>query len=577
MDSRVGTMFGKYKIVGLIGTGGMGHVYEAYDTSKDRSVALKVLSDQFSHDQEFLGRFQRESRAAAKLQEPHVIPIHDWGEINGEFFIDMRLVRGADLQQLLERGPLAPDRAVAILTQIASALDAAHAAGLIHRDVKPANIVVTGDDFAYLLDFGIAEGKGDSRLTMAGFRVGSLAYMAPERFDDSPAAPGVDIYSLACVLHEALTGQTPFPTNTTQQEIAAHLSLPPPRPSEVNPYVPSSFDEVIARGMAKDPDDRYGSAGALGRAAQRALRGGDPTGTGPRVTSQVALPTLTDSGREVAPPTQALHAHPSSPRLSGPHGNPGGQPAGNPAGYQPEPVYPAEFNQQPWGPPNPSMYPPQGQPGYEPPAEQNWPGMAPPMGMPPQRSTGMSGRAGHDHRHRGAACGRDRGRGLVSYPEEVGHGFERERAGCVVIAEKPRKWAITRFERSGSSSGSKPPPPPPPRQKPQVLTEPDTSNAVCGPGFPDQTKTEWVSHAGRGSARTSCALAENVLDAYLKLGPADASPREVSSPGSVSCSEVDGAKCDPKQPANFIMQCDDSESPDWITCLGGVEAKVYLY
>ena len=139
--------------------------------------------------------------------------------------------------------------------------------GLIHRDVKPQNIIVTPDDFAYLVDFGIAEVRGDTRLTMAGYQVGSFDYMAPERFGDEEATPAVDVYSLACVLYEALTGAKPFPVHSAEQAIGAHLSSPPPRPNAVNSRVLTSFDDVIARGMAKHPDDRYGSAGALGRAA----------------------------------------------------------------------------------------------------------------------------------------------------------------------------------------------------------------------------------------------------------------------------------------------------------------------
>src|SRR6195952_83474 len=139
-QSRVGQMFGQYKIVGLLGKGGMGEVYEAEDTGKGRTVALKILSSQFSHDESFRTRFQRESRAAAILQEPHVIPIHDWGEIDGNLYIDMRLVRGQDLHETLKRGPLEPARAVSIVAQIGAALDAAHARGLIHRDIKPQNI-----------------------------------------------------------------------------------------------------------------------------------------------------------------------------------------------------------------------------------------------------------------------------------------------------------------------------------------------------------------------------------------------------------------------------------------------------
>lgn len=160
MDSRVGTTFGKYSITRLLGRGGMGEVYEAFDNDKNRTVALKILADQYSHDTTFRTRFQRESHAAAVLQEPHVIPIHDWGEIDGNLYIDMRLVQGVTLSDLTARGPLPPARAVAIVTQIAAALDAAHAAGLIHRDIKPQNIIVTPADFAYLVDFGIAESQG---------------------------------------------------------------------------------------------------------------------------------------------------------------------------------------------------------------------------------------------------------------------------------------------------------------------------------------------------------------------------------------------------------------------------------
>ncbi|OBC02474.1 serine/threonine protein kinase [Mycobacterium sp. 852013-50091_SCH5140682] len=258
----------------MLGKGGMGEVYEAYDTEKGRTVALKILADEYSHDTTFRTRFQRESHAAAVLQEPHVIPIHDWGEIDGSLYIDMRLVQGQTLSELIAHGPLAPARAVAIIGQVAAALDAAHAEGLIHRDIKPQNIIVTPADFAYLVDFGIAETRGDSRLTTAGTRIGTLNYMAPERFTGQVVTAAVDSYALACVLYETLTGEIPFASDSQESLFAAHLSAPPPRPSVANPRVPSAFDDVVARGMAKDPDDRFGTAGGLARAAQRALQGG---------------------------------------------------------------------------------------------------------------------------------------------------------------------------------------------------------------------------------------------------------------------------------------------------------------
>lgn len=265
-------MFGPYRIESVLGRGGMGEVYRAYDTDRDREVALKLLNAELAEDPDFQERFRRESRAAARLGEPHVIPIHDWGEIDGVLYLDMRLVDGEDLRTVLRRdGRLDPARAVAIVDQVGAALDSAHREGLVHRDVKPENILVTNDDFAYLVDFGIVHGELDARLTQRGTAIGSIAYMAPELFDSEDATPASDVYALTSVLYECLTGEVPHPAKSISAAVKAAVINNPPSPRAVNATVPAAFDSVIARGLAADPSVRYPSARALTDAAHRAL------------------------------------------------------------------------------------------------------------------------------------------------------------------------------------------------------------------------------------------------------------------------------------------------------------------
>src|SRR6516165_7940962 len=271
-DSREGTDFGPYRLRRLVGRGGMGDVYEAEDTVRERIVALKLMSQTLSNDPVFRSRMQREARTAGRLQEPHVVPIHDFGEIEGQLYVDMRLIDGKDLATTLSRyGPLTPPRAVAIVRQIGSALDAAHAAGVLHRDVKPENILISADDFAYLVDFGIASATSDEKLTQFGTTVGTVKYMAPERFTDTEVTYRADIYALACVLYECLTGSPPYPSDSAGTLVSAHMLSPIPQPSTQRSGIPKAFDAVIARGMAKKPEDRYASAGDLALAARQAL------------------------------------------------------------------------------------------------------------------------------------------------------------------------------------------------------------------------------------------------------------------------------------------------------------------
>lgn len=283
-----GTSFGKYRLIELMGRGGMGEVWRAYDADTQRVVALKILPAAVSTDEIFQQRFRREAHAAARLSNPHLIPIHTYGEIDGRLFVDMRLIEGRDLQSVLNNnGPLAPERAVAIIDQVAKALHAAHRDGLLHRDVKPSNVLLDPDDFAYLIDFGIARAAGDLALTATGSFIGTYHYMAPERFSPDPVDARSDIYSLACLLYECLTAQSPFPGDTLQEQITGHRSVPPPRPSNTNPDLPGSLDMVIARGMAKNPGDRYDTAVELARDAKNALTA---TTVQPTIRMQPAAP-----------------------------------------------------------------------------------------------------------------------------------------------------------------------------------------------------------------------------------------------------------------------------------------------
>jgi serine/threonine-protein kinase len=271
---------GAYRLERLLGRGGMGEVYLAYDMVRQRAVALKLLPEQLMADAEFVVRFRREAQIAAQLRDPHVIPIHDFGEIDGRLFIDMRLVEGVDLGVLLaEQGPFAAHRAVDIVAQVAGALDAAHLAGLVHRDVKPSNVLLRssgqGDDFAYLVDFGLARAVDGTALTASGAMVGTIGYMAPERFLREPVDHRADVYSLACMLYQMVVGRRPFAGNDSAAEpyaeMYAHVHRPVPRPSADRPDLPPGLDQVIARGMAKQPADRYASAGDLASAARDAL------------------------------------------------------------------------------------------------------------------------------------------------------------------------------------------------------------------------------------------------------------------------------------------------------------------
>ncbi len=274
-----GATFAGHRIEEVIGHGGMGVVYRARHLALELERALKVVAPTLSADQRFRERFKRESRLAAQVEHPNVITVHHAGEERGQLYLTMRLVDGVDLRSLVEEsGPLDPARAVRVLTGIAAGLDAAHARGLVHRDVKPANVLIEreGDtEHVFLTDFGISRLAGSAEsLTTTGEFFGSVDYVAPEQIEGEPLDPRTDVYALGGILNFVLTARPPFPRDNELAKLFAHANAQPPRPSEAVPGLPPAIDDVVAKAMAKRPEDRYGSAGELAAAAAAAL--GEP-------------------------------------------------------------------------------------------------------------------------------------------------------------------------------------------------------------------------------------------------------------------------------------------------------------
>src|SRR3954451_6576674 len=265
-ELSVGSTFADHIIRGVAGRGGMGVVYRGVHLALKREVALKVIASEFSADKEFRTRFQDEATAAASIQHPHVIPIYHAGEEDGLLFVTMRYVEGTDLARLLmTRGRLSPEAAVRVTAQIAAGLEAAHARGLVHRDVKPANVLLegaSGEGAALLTDFGLTKQIGRER-TQAGVFVGTFDYAAAEQFRGSGVDARADVYALGCVLYQALSGRVPYPVETDAAKMYAHMETPPPPVNVLAEDVPEALSEVVRRAMAKDPGERYQSASEL--------------------------------------------------------------------------------------------------------------------------------------------------------------------------------------------------------------------------------------------------------------------------------------------------------------------------
>src|SRR5690349_20942499 len=300
-DFGRGDVFAGHRIEAVAGRGGMGVVYRAIQIDLDRPVALKVIAPHLAQDEGFRERFVAESRIAAAIDHPHVLPIYYAGSSDGTLYIAMRFVDGSDLRHAIRaEGSIEPGRAARIVDQVGSALDAAHARGLIHRDIKPANVLLGAGDHVYLTDFGLTKRLGASTgVSRSGQWVGTLGYVAPEQIRGERIDARADGYALGCVLFHALTGQAPYLRETEEATLWSHLHDPPPPASMLTPGVPEAFDGVIERALAKDPDDRFPSAGDLGRAALAAA--GAPVadaGAGERMVARGrAAPDAADETR----------------------------------------------------------------------------------------------------------------------------------------------------------------------------------------------------------------------------------------------------------------------------------------
>ncbi len=325
MEDLTGKQLGPYQIIKPLGEGGMAAVYKAYQPSMDRYVALKVLPRHFASDPEFVGRFSQEARVIANLQHPHILPVHDFGESDGYTYLTMRFIDGGTLADWLkENGPMSLEKIRNIITQVGGALDYAHAQGVIHRDIKPGNILVDRWDNCLLTDFGLAKMvESSSHLTQTGGILGTPAYMSPEQGLGKKIDGRSDIYSLGVVLYQMAIGRLPYQAETPMAVVIKHIHDPLPPPSQFNPDVPEALELVILKALAKKPEDRFATAGDMVKALQSAtekptvVKGKLPSPPEP-VTEETAVPTTAPPSSETAPTVLASPHEPETPKPAAP-------------------------------------------------------------------------------------------------------------------------------------------------------------------------------------------------------------------------------------------------------------------
>ena len=424
-STRIGTVFAGYRVDALLGRGGMSVVYKAEHIRLGRKVALKVLAAPLAHDESYRERFVRESQRAADLDHPNVIPIYDAGEIEGGdsdglLYIAMRYVEGSDLRTILRRdGPLGVGKTIFVLDQVASALDAAHDRDLIHRDVKPSNILVAEpSEHVYLTDFGVAKQTTAPDLTRTGMFIGTVDYAAPEQIEGLTLDGRVDVYALGCMLYECLAGRPPFDREAEVAVMHAHLTTPPPKLTDVQPELPKELDRVIAKAMAKSRDDRFATAPELVDAAQAAVIQRRSTGT-KHEQAHVEQPA--------PPPAEARDDAAAAPPTPPP------EPAADPAPPAAEPS-PAE--------PVPA-------PVSTPVAAAEAPGV--PAPAPPPRGRRAPG-AGRD---RAAVVAAALASGLVAYLVARDDGGRPPRRPRRSAPARPRRWRRRHWPRSCHSSSGR--------------------------------------------------------------------------------------------------------------------------